>query len=223
MSVRECLPRARSHRSCCEDEFGSFCQENKEAINAGIESYQGGGALTPFIDGIKKLVSLSGPSEFKDKINAYFQSKGMFQHKVTDVWPATISGQWTYMDFTESCSKNNMTYDEGYYLVVSYKGRQIIGPLSNNTFSYVCVKDEGDRIRLIHSSRCQHVSAWSSGKATDQQYDHWDIADWITGPMAEEAKIDVEEFPAVFMGNRLTETTKKKALDQLRARINAIR
>jgi len=86
------------------------------------------------------------------------------------------------------------------------------------------VKDEGDRIRLVHSSRCQHISAWSgrTDGATDQGYAHWNISDWLGGPFAEAAKLDVEELPAIFMGNKLTKSRKVKALESLRARIQRL-
>jgi hypothetical protein len=191
-------------------------------------------------DTIVDLLRLSPGNIFKERINKYFADNGFPGLKATVVWPAINCGSYTEYDWSVHTHNDDddddddgeyyqtKTIDAGYYLNISYNKKNIISKGSDTGFKYVSVKDEGDKIRLIHSNRCQHISAWSKN-VTDQGYSHWEIIDWITGPMAEEGSLIFSEAPAIFMGNKnlsIASKARRNALDALRnrqANLNTIR
>jgi hypothetical protein len=168
----------------------------------------------------EELVSLMPPMDFKVRFNAYMKEKNLEGFKAIAVVPSIQKGFWTYRDFIEEETYNHLTSDAGYYVIVEYDGKKVIGPETYCQFLFVA--DEGEQIRLVHSAWCQHVSAWSvNADVTDQSYSNWEISDWLSGPFAERANLKVKEAPTIFYGNKnRASKTKFQIMEDLRARMS---
>lgn len=168
---------------------------------------------------------LMSPDDFKERFNEYMRKKGFGCFKAENVIPGIHIGHYYSHDYYEEHTEVEETYDAGYHIDVSYNGELIIG-FGSNIGGFLFVNDEGERIRLVHSAWCQHVSSWStySADTTDQLYSQWEISDWLSGPYAERFSLKIEEAPAVFMGNtfRTEHRHKVDAIEALRARMRAM-
>lgn len=204
-----------------QNQLAAFISTNKKVIKASFKEYIEGKDNKPLKDLVKGYLGLMSPDDFKKYMTDYLTRKGFPSLTITEVWPAIMCGGYSKHNWKTDRGSFKYTKDMGYYVEVSLNGRQIIGSRSGSNFTYLCVKHEvkNDRIRLIHSSRCQHISSWS-GNTTDQGYSHWEISDWITGPMAEAQNIKIGDCPAVFMGRNVAGKSRKKlAMEALRARL----
>lgn len=204
-----------------QNKLADFISANKKVIKASFKEYMEGKENKSLKDLVKGYLGLMSPDDFKKYMTDYLARKGFPSLKITNVWPGLMCGGYSKYNWKTDRGTFRYTKDMGYYVEVALNGRQIIGPNSGGNFYYLCVKHEvkKDRIRLIHSSRCQHISSWS-GNTTDQGYSHWEISDWITGPMAESQNIEIGDCPAVFMGRDATGKSRKKlAMEALRARL----
>lgn len=205
-----------------QDQFAAFAHKNRESLLSSYDELCSSNQINDdqaLRDSVNFFTTLKGPTQFKNDFQNYLVEKGL-NVKITDVWPSTIIGCWTKVNWTTKRSETFTTIDPCYYVQIEYNKKQIIGPTSRNTFTYLAVREEEDHIRLVHSSRCQHITAWSKN-TTDQGYAHWEIYDWLSGPFAEEAKVKFKEVPVVFMGNKFknSKTRKEQALQRLRERM----
>ena len=204
-----------------QEEFAAFCDTNQKVMKASFDERTDRLHDDPLRDLFVGYLEAMSPIAFKEYMNDYFKKKGLPNLEVTEVWPAMCCGGKTVHDWDTGHSEFMTSKDMGYYIEVAYNGKKIIGGNSGTSFSWLAVKHqrEKDRVRLIHSSRCQHISSWSK-HTTDQGYAHWEISDWITGPMAEESRLKIGDCPAVFMGRDSTGKSRKKlAMETLRARM----
>lgn len=173
-------------------------------------------ALTPLpadIENGRKILELMLPSEFKEKINLYLKQRGLENFSVDVVIPSNHKGAHNVFNWNTGYTKEVITSDLGYYCRVFYKDKLIIGGNASTGCEFLFVCEEGDRIRLVHSSWCQHISAWSQRSnytGTDQLFSNWEISDWLSGPFAERAEIFVEEIPTIFFGNKAVDKPEKK-------------
>jgi hypothetical protein len=194
------------------DKLYEYFDENKDLFKTRVKS----------LKLIKDYFSQPKPSVFKEKFNRYMEDRKLGGFKANEVISGVMVGFWTKHDFDEGHHQHVYTTDIGYYVNVSYNEEKILGPGAKYG-GWLFVTEDGDRIRLVHSAWCQHISAWSaySASVTDQKYSVWCIADWLSGPWAERFKLEIKEAPAVFMGNVFHKGggRKKSAIEQLRARM----
>lgn len=207
--------RGLSMNDLAREQFASYCADKNQIIKESMTQLLGAENIPPIAF---EIIDQIGPFSFIDYMNEYFRKKNMTSFEVFDVHVSTISGGVNRYNWETGYSNFEETFDACYYFHLKHKGREVISNKANTTFNWVAVKIEGDRVRLVHSNRCQHISAWSKG-VTDQGYSHWEICDWITGPMAEQAKLEIKEYPVVFSGrfDQNSENRRRAVLDRLRS------
>jgi len=188
-----------------------FLIENKDQILEGINSKK-------IKKGMNNIAELTSGDAFLERFNAYLKEKGLTSFSGVEAIPGEQYGKTYIFNWESDLGEYVNTRDMGYYVIVKYNKSIVIGPRKRCGFLFV--KEEEGQIRLVHSSWCQHISAWS--EMTDQGYAHWEISDWLSGPFAERAKLNVKEMPAVFMGNKIKKSVKVDALTALRGRLNLI-
>ncbi len=159
--------------------------------------------------------------EFRDALNAQFAERGFSKLKVTFAYPTVHK---PYLQVRHYQNENGMRehidedWTQGFWIQVSYNGHPILGNKSRQS-GCVSVQDDG-RMSLIESSWCQRVSKWSkhTAQVIDQHNKHWQIADWLVGPFAEQFGLHIDEAPFVYMGNHAKNTKQRKAeiLEKLR-------
>ena len=167
---------------------------------------------------MNNIAELTSGDAFLERFNAYLKEKGLTSFSGVEAIPGEQYGKTYIFNWESDLGEYVNTRDMGYYVIVKYNKSIVIGPRKRCGFLFV--KEEEGQIRLVHSSWCQHISAWS--EMTDQGYAHWEISDWLSGPFAERAKLSVKEMPAVFMGNKIKKSVKVDALTALRGRLNLI-
>jgi hypothetical protein len=168
-------------------------------------------------DQLPRYFEMMSGSNFVDRFNTYLRDKGIESLTVTKAVQAMHCGFATITHFENGYRGNHYRDHAGYFVSISFNGEQIIGP--EKSFK-LFVEDRGESgIYLVNSSWCQHTTNWSQTSAytaLDQSYYNWEITDWICGPFAQRAKIEVPERPFIFNGLKLNPDEKRRKLAQFR-------
>lgn len=180
------------------------------------------------IDVFKKIVStdifelLPTPKEMVKAFRLDAAKNGISSFNIGRIVPAITNLRYWERNWKtgeeRTVSKNVPSYDASIY----YKGKQLIGRGgTNGGYTHIRYGRDAVRPRLVMSSWCQRVSAWSKNdmQEIDQKYDSWSIIDWLAGPFSERCKLRIKEAPMLFSGNNNKKRTKS-ALEQLRARLD---
>ena len=160
------------------------------------------------------------PALFADAIKLDFAKNGADELSITEFWPKLVTARWSQWS-TGGDTMNYSVTHPGYLAAVSLNGKPLIGKNgSNNGNVHIRFNPETGRPGLIKSPWCQRLSAWSKYNhgVIDQLYDIWPLADWLTGPFAEKASLQLKKSPLLFSGNQITDR-RKQALDKIKAKI----
>lgn len=171
----------------------------------------------------KNVEQKLSPGEMAEAIRTDFARNGAASFTITEFYPTVTETSWTA--YNPGDDEVTRVRHPCYLMAVAFEGKPLIGNNGNQGGQiYVRFSEDDNRPRLVWSSWCQRVSSWSKNVRgiTDQKYDIWPLADWLSGPFAERCNLVMKEAPLLFCGNKAT-NAKKNALDKLRARLNKIR
>jgi hypothetical protein len=191
-----------------------------QLLKADLESY----GIPKFA--IKLINGLPATGDFIIGLNEYFKKSGSAEQfsasfaSPTEMTPSYSERNWTGKDKGVGKHKKRLCY----YVDINFEGKPLIGvsgKRGGNVLIRQTEKGSLDAFTLVQSSWCQRISSWSKNVsgAVDQKYDIWDVADWLSGPFAEQFKMDIKPAPLVFLGNK-SRTGKADVLAKMRKRLS---